>query len=85
MRKLLDKIYNFIMKHVDKLLHFLVNYFIITAFSVINFWIGFFICIIASVGKEIYDAKSDSDCFSWGDILADILGILFGIYILNLM
>jgi len=64
------------MKNIDKIEHFIV-WFTITLFSVsfLGMVYGVLLSLILGIIKEIYDEIFGSH-FSWGDLLADILGIL---------
>ena len=59
----------------DKILHFTVCFLIaLLLYPVIGWWsIG--TAIATGVGKELYDWR-DYGNFSWGDILADFLGVI---------
>lgn len=67
----------------DKLLHFSANFIICMVFSAVFVWvdaeIALFIavmpCVVASVGKELYDLV-DYGHFCLPDILADALGMV---------
>ena len=37
------------------------------------------ITLAIGVGKEIYDKVSGKGCSEWGDLLADVVGILIGV------
>lgn len=83
MKDLINKIKKFLTKHVDKLLHYLVCFFIVTICFPINIWVGLGLAGVCAVGKEIYDYY-DYGLFSWWDLLFDVLGMgsAFGIYLL---
>lgn len=68
----------------DKKLHFAVCFGItLLLFPLIGWWsIG--TAIATGVGKELYDWR-DYGTFSWGDIAADILGVIVAIIILILI
>lgn len=62
----------------DKFLHFGVN----VALALFGIWyysLGIGLSIGASIGKEYGDSKASGNCWSWGDILADMLGMGVGI------
>ena len=65
----------------DKILHFTVCFLIaLLLYTLIGWWsIG--TAVATGVGKELYDWK-DYGNFSWGDILADMIGILVAVLIL---
>ena len=68
----------------DKLLHFAVCFAIsLLLFPVIGWWsIG--TAVATGVGKELFDFD-DYGVFSWGDILADVLGVALAVIILILI
>lgn len=80
---------------MDKVWHFLASMLIVivVAFLVANLWlgkaasvvIGFALAMVAGVAKETYDVyKGDSvdyERFNTKDILADVIGALFGVLI----
>lgn len=76
---------------MDKLLHFLSCYFLVSVFSVISPLIGVLIALVAGIGKEVYDWFKYGKEMSWkifapmamGDLAADICGIL--VYLLLLI
>ena len=41
--------------------------------------VAFIGSMIVGVGKECFDARKEGGKFSWGDIVADILGTIGGI------
>ena len=68
----------------DKLLHFAVCFAIsLLLFPVIGWW-GIGTAIATGVGKELYDWR-DYGTFSWGDIFADVLGVLIAMLIIILI
>lgn len=73
-------------KSNDKLLHLLVNLFIILLFGgLFGIVIGLSLSILASLGKESYDAlRPNGTGWDWKDLLADLVGIIIGILILLL-
>ena len=68
----------------DKFLHFLCCCGIaLVLYPLIGWWsIG--AAVAAGVGKELYDWR-DYGLFSWGDIIADMLGVVVAIIILILI
>lgn len=68
----------------DKALHFAVCFAIaLLLYPVIGWWsIG--TAIATGVGKELYDWR-DYGTFSWGDIAADMLGVIVAMIILILI
>lgn len=59
---------------LDKMLHFSVSYFITSVALIFGFPIGIGVGFLAGVLKEISDALFFNG-WSWGDMLANILGI----------
>lgn len=80
----MKKIIEFIKKHWDKVLHFGVNFVMaLTAFWSWQFAVG--ICIGLSVGKEYGDSKASGNKWSWADIIADMLGMGFGLLVVYIV
>lgn len=68
-------------KHADKVLHFLACYGVTITFMLTGNWsIGVIIAVILSIAKELFDQWSYGG-FSWGDILADVFGIITALII----
>ena len=68
-------------KHADKMLHFLVCYGLTMTFMLADNWsMGVILAVILSIAKELFDQWSYGG-FSWGDILADVIGILSALII----
>lgn len=50
---------------------------------VLNIVSGIALALIASFGKEAYDeVRPNGSCWSWDNILADLIGIVLGILVL---
>lgn len=62
----------------DKILHFLVCFVITFVLSFINPIFGAFVALVLGLYKEFTDSHKLGNTWSWGDILADIIGIVFG-------
>lgn len=70
------KIYSCIMRHTDKLLHFLLsNFIVIVFFLVLPLGYAILIAALFGIGKEAYDQWSYQG-WSWYDLIADSLGIV---------
>ena len=68
----------------DKLLHFGANLLMsLTAFLSVPFAIG--LCLGASFGKEYGDSKAPGNKWDWFDILADLIGMGVGLFIVYLV
>lgn len=68
----------------DKRLHFAVCFLItLLLFPAIKWW-GAVAAIMAGVIKELFDFD-DYGVFSWGDILADTIGVIAGIILILLI
>ena len=63
----------------DKVLHFLVCFVVIFVLSFINPIFGAFAALILGLYKEFIDSHKVGNYWSWGDILADCLGIIGGV------
>ena len=62
----------------DKVLHFLVCFVITFLLSFVNPIFGAFVVLVLGLYKEFTDSHKVGNYWSWGDILADCLGIAFG-------
>ncbi len=66
------------MNGTDKIYHALVNLVLaLTGFVSIPFALG--LCLGASLGKEYGDSKATGNHWDWLDIVADLIGMTFGI------
>ena len=63
----MNRLYEWLLKNVDKLLHLTVSYMLASLF-------GIWIAVIAGIAKEVYDQVKYKG-WSWGDLIADGLGI----------
>lgn len=71
----MKKFKQFIIKHIDKVLHFSGSYIIASVFyALIGIW-GLLITLGIGIAIEIIDSKSEKNYFSWLDLLADVVGI----------
>ena len=71
--KIINLIKEWLVANIDKILHLAVSYMIASLF-------GIWIAAIAGIAKEVYDQVSYKG-WSWGDLIADGIGI--SIYILR--
>lgn len=63
----------------DKLYHIVAEFLITIAIGLFtNFLIGIVVALFIGILKEIYDHYFGSG-FSWGDIIADLVGIGLGV------
>jgi len=77
---------------MDKVLHFFACLLGTIVAAIATFWMGMWHSITAgalfalglALGKEYGDSKAPGNKWSWGDILADLIGIAAGIGILVL-
>ena len=65
--KIIELIKEWLVANIDKILHLAVSYMIASLF-------GIWIAIMAGIAKEIYDQVRYKG-WSWGDLIADGLGI----------
>lgn len=64
----------------DKLKHVVVSAIICVALNLfLPWWVAAGITFAIGVGKEVYDMVSGKGCSEWGDLLADLVGILIGV------
>ena len=72
---MIKEIVNKLSRHADKVLHFLACYGVTFTFIAYgNYFAGVLTALLLSILKECYDQWSYGG-FSWGDILADLVGI----------
>lgn len=65
---------------IDKYKHIMVSAIIMVALNLfLPWWIAALITFAIGIGKEIYDKVSGKGCAEWGDLIADLVGILIGI------
>ena len=65
----------------DKVLHFLVCFVVTFALSWVNVIIAVIFALILSFYKEFMDMNEKGNYWSWGDIVADVLGIFFAVVV----
>ena len=63
----MNRIYEWLLKHVDKILHLTVSYMLASLF-------GIWIAVGLGILKEVYDQIKYKG-WSWGDLIADGIGI----------
>ena len=93
MKKLLQKILAFFHIPWDKFLHFSVCFGTTFLMGIVTFFMGMRDSMIASglfslglgLGKEYGDSKAKGNSWSWGDVVADVLGIACGIGIIGVL
>lgn len=69
---------------VDKILHFSVCLGITLLLYPLFGWWSIGTALATGVGKELYDWR-DYGNFSWGDIIADVIGVLVGVICLTII
>jgi len=71
---------------IDKIEHFVATMFITVIISVFStLTAGIIVALLFSIFKEIYDKKIKKEDIEVTDLIADALGILFGISIIFLI
>ena len=64
----------------DKLLHVVVSAALSAVLAlVLPWWAAAVVTLMVGVAKEVYDKVSGRGCAEWGDLLADVLGIVIGV------
>ena len=63
----------------DKVLHFLVSFVIAFPLMAVNIYLAIGATLVIGLYKEFTDSHKEGIYWSWGDLLADILGILIAI------
>lgn len=66
---------------VDKQLHFICSFIPAVVVGIFSPSLGAAFALGLGIGKEVGDAMSPHSKWSWGDIIADIVGILTGLLI----
>lgn len=69
----------------DKVLHFLVSFVIAFPLMAVNIYLAIGVTLAIGLYKEFTDSHKEGNYWSWGDILADILGILVAILMYSLI
>lgn len=65
---------------IDKYKHVVVSAIIAVLLSLfLPWWVAALITLAIGVCKEVYDKVSGWGCSEWGDLLADLIGILIGV------
>ena len=65
---------------IDKYKHIVVSAVIATALSLFfPWWVAALVTLAIGVGKEVYDKVSGKGRAEWGDLLADVVGIIIGV------
>ena len=62
----------------DKILHFLVSFVIAFPLMAVNIYLAIGVTLAIGLYKEFTDSHKEGNYWSWGDLLADIIGIAFG-------
>ncbi|MBQ0140643.1 MAG: hypothetical protein KBT36_15270, partial [Kurthia sp.] len=66
-------------KHIDKVAHLFVSYFLLTVFSLIlPLWGAIILAFLFGLGKEIRDEIKHKG-FDYKDLIADLIGIIIGV------
>lgn len=64
----------------DGMMHVILSAFICAVLSLFfPWWLAALITLAIGIGKEVYDMVSGKGCAEWGDLIADLVGILIGI------
>ena len=70
----------------DKLLHFSCAMMCMIAVSLLtNDSFGLIVSLAVSLGKELYDKLSGRGCAEWSDLIADVVGIAIGWFIVAIV
>ena len=83
MKDFIMKVLKLLYRNVDKLLHYLITYFVVITCYMFNIPIAIAVlcALILSILKELLD-KYLYNGFSIGDLIADILGIISALALL---
>ena len=63
----------------DKVLHFLVSFVIAFPLMAVNIYLAIGVTLAIGLYKEFTDSHKEDNYWSWGDILADIIGMIGGL------
>ena len=66
---------------VDKFYHFIVCFIATLVVGVLSTMCGVCFALGLGIGKEVGDYFNKNSGWSWGDIIADIVGVLTGLLI----
>ena len=65
----------------DKVLHFLVCFVIAFPLMAINIYLAIGVTLAIGLYKEFTDSHKPNNYWSWGDIVADVLGVFFAVVV----
>lgn len=81
MKETILKFLSPVLKNIDKITHFLINYSVTISFALYGYWVlGMIISIVISFMKEFLDEWSYNG-FSWSDVFADVMGIIVSLLV----
>ena len=63
----------------DKVLHFLVSFVIAFPLMAVNIYLAIGVTLAIGLYKEFTDSHKEGSYWSWGDLLADFLGIFLAV------
>lgn len=65
---------------IDKYKHVVVSAALSAVLAlVLPWWAAALVTLGIGVAKEVYDKVSGKGCAEWGDLLADVLGVIIGV------
>ena len=71
---------------MDKMKHFVWSFFIaVNVCAVLGILWGSIITLAIGIAKEVYDKVSKKGCAEWLDMLADIVGILNAVSVIEII
>lgn len=85
MKNLYNKLVNFLLKHIDKVLHFAFGMLIMLILSIfLPLWLSFLITVLVGAGKELFDQIVYKG-FDWVDLGITTAGALITLICLILI
>lgn len=67
---------------MDGALHFALSALLVCMLGWVKpMWVAAIIVLFIGIGKEIYDRVSNTGTAEWHDIICDVAGILFGMFL----
>lgn len=72
---------------IDKYMHFGVSLLlgVVASLFIHNQWWAFGAAMVPGIGKEAWDSRVGGSGWSWGDIVADAIGCVCGLFVLDLL
>ncbi len=69
--------------NLDKVLHFLVCFFVCTVVSLVHPAVGAMVALLTGIAKEFYDSHGKGSGWCWYDLAADALGVIAALLVIG--